>query len=860
MQLKLDPNANLKPTMPPCAVEGYVGSVILLDLLKIPAEIGNVTVTGVRVAATYPDNSTATVDCSKETDGTWSCTLPATPTSGRVANGVQFLVDGKTPSGDIVTGYVLAITELAVYTRDMTVDSGGTSWIFHFFDTPPATPKKCDTATIDGALKYYNGSAWVDFANVDLSNYATKADLSYDIVSPTVTPGTPGWSSNYAQVYNMYGELVDVSLPNRKTESTPDGDKTGWFWLNPEMVYILLSEDESATSLTADWNGFDGEDFVEYHINFSKTSPASATLTDRATNSFAASNVTTLTLTPPPRAVGKSRDFYIAANAGAAVDLAINVSGALLFNPDMSAVSLRVPAGAARTWRLRELANGAGTLIPAAFVVTGANQQNALGFTPENAANKVTSLSAQSTNTQYPSAKCVYDALAGKLSTNDATAALAQKQDRYTAWTVAKASPEAPDATVEWMDGYWKFVSGGEVVAASANDNPAATSIDDGVGTYSASRSAIIDGKQAKITASGILQGDGSGGVTAATVDSTPTANSANLVTSGGVKAALDSIDVKPTRIYNAAGTDALDDKGQLYKSSTIRSGNCFEKEVNGTTTTYAYDSSPSAFYDGKMQTVYRYKIAGNNNTFTYVPSNGKFIADNGGWELATFEKEKDPTVVGTEIASSTTGWSFTPLSETGDMDTAPYAHLAVESVPTRTIAANKAYAIGDILGDSGKAYRCKSAYTSASSSPTAPSSDTTNWEEIPVLAQKANAADLAYSFNVATVSSGTTPTVTTVADRAINSATLGSTVTAATVTLPAAVSGRSRDFFIDLTIEASTAPIIEFIDPATGTTANVTFGADALADIDTGDNLALWTELPNNRWLVNVKHEEASS
>lgn len=122
-----------------------------------------------------------------------------------------------------------------------------------------------------------------------------------------------------------------------------------------------------------------------------------------------------------------------------------------------------------------------------------------------------------------------------------------------------------------------------------------------------------------------------------------------------------------------------------------------------------------------------------------------------------------------------------------------------------------------------------------------------------------ANKAELPYSFHAATVSSGTTPTVTGLADRAINTATLGSTVTAATVTLPAAVSERSRDFFIDLTIEASSAPTLTFIDPATGTTANVAFGADSLADIAPGYNLVLFTELPNNRWLVSVKHEEAT-
>jgi len=118
---------------------------------------------------------------------------------------------------------------------------------------------------------------------------------------------------------------------------------------------------------------------------------------------------------------------------------------------------------------------------------------------------------------------------------------------------------------------------------------------------------------------------------------------------------------------------------------------------------------------------------------------------------------------------------------------------------------------------------------------------------------------NLRYSYNAATVSSGTTPTVTDLADRAINTATLGSSVTAATVTLPAATANRARDFFIDLTIEATTAPTLTFIDPATNTTANVTYGADSLADIDTGKNAVLFTEFPNYTWIVSVKHEEVT-
>jgi hypothetical protein len=50
---------------------------------------------------------------------------------------------------------------------------------------------------------------------------------------------------------------------------------------------------------------------------------------------------------------------------------------------------------------------------PAGYItgITSSDVTTALGYTPENANNKVTSISASSTDTQYPSAKCVYDAI-----------------------------------------------------------------------------------------------------------------------------------------------------------------------------------------------------------------------------------------------------------------------------------------------------------------------------------------------------------------------------------------------------------------------------------------------------------------
>ena len=48
--------------------------------------------------------------------------------------------------------------------------------------------------------------------------------------------------------------------------------------------------------------------------------------------------------------------------------------------------------------------------------VTSQDVTGALGYTPENAANKVTSVSASSTDTEYPTAKCLYD-LVGDVAT-----------------------------------------------------------------------------------------------------------------------------------------------------------------------------------------------------------------------------------------------------------------------------------------------------------------------------------------------------------------------------------------------------------------------------------------------------------
>lgn len=135
-----------------------------------------------------------------------------------------------------------------------------------------------------------------------------------------------------------------------------------------------------------------------------------------------------------------------------------------------------------------------------------------------------------------------------------------------------------------------------------------------------------------------------------------------------------------------------------------------------------------------------------------------------------------------------------------------------------------------------------------------------------------ADASDLRYDLATPEKTANGTTVAVTLQDRAVNSVDLDSTVTAATFTLPAAVTGKARDFFVYLTIAGSTAPTIYFTDPllANANDSAPTFEFGDLSDVDAGKNLILFTEVAAptetagsataTHWLVSVRHEEASA
>lgn len=102
------------------------------------------------------------------------------------------------------------------------------------------------------------------------------------------------------------------------------------------------------------------------------------------------------------------------------------------------------------------------------------------------------------------------------------------------------------------------------------------------------------------------------------------------------------------------------------------------------------------------------------------------------------------------------------------------------------------------------------------------------------------------YSFVSQTPSvSGTSATVAC-EDRAINDFTVATGITSLTITPPAAVTGRARDFFCRVTLTDSSLPTV------TLSGATIDIGASEVAGMTQGVNLLMFTEIASGHWLAS--------
>ena len=162
------------PELPLVEATTFTGAPSSVFIRGVPKSVGNWSITAVSVAVTYPDNTTTARAAVESAEGVWVATIPGTATSGRTTAGFRILADGIDENGAAVTGYVLGFADFAVLSFFPVPAPGETFFYLRYFDTMPTTAKKMDVTTIDGALKYYNGTTWLPFT--DLSNYYTKAE------------------------------------------------------------------------------------------------------------------------------------------------------------------------------------------------------------------------------------------------------------------------------------------------------------------------------------------------------------------------------------------------------------------------------------------------------------------------------------------------------------------------------------------------------------------------------------------------------------------------------------------------------------------------------------------------------------
>lgn len=139
----------------------FIGSPSTAFVRGVPPAMGSWKITAVRLAAAWPDGSIENATATQTGDGVWAATLQGTDTSGRAENGLQILADGIDETGAAVTGYVIGVCDLAVYTRDATIDVDGQSWYVRLFDSAPTPPHKGDAYFNNGVLMVYDGAQWV---------------------------------------------------------------------------------------------------------------------------------------------------------------------------------------------------------------------------------------------------------------------------------------------------------------------------------------------------------------------------------------------------------------------------------------------------------------------------------------------------------------------------------------------------------------------------------------------------------------------------------------------------------------------------------------------------------------------------
>ena len=245
------------PELPLFEATAIVGAASTAFIKRVPASVGSWHISKVFVEATYPDGSVNTIEAKVGAEGVWTATLPACNTSGRVKSGFVIFANGVDELGEPVTGYLLGVADMAIYTRDLQIVPGPTGYVLKYFDVAPETPKKGDVAPIDNVIKMYDGTQWVSLGGAsdysELDNKPSINDVELDgnktgaalgllsLIGGTLTGGVDFTNKSYPFCINKLPPAYEANLANTpKLADIASKGFIGWFPGNGS--YLVMSQ------------------------------------------------------------------------------------------------------------------------------------------------------------------------------------------------------------------------------------------------------------------------------------------------------------------------------------------------------------------------------------------------------------------------------------------------------------------------------------------------------------------------------------------------------------------------------------------------------------------------------------------
>ena len=539
-----------RPNFPLGALYVRAGSAANVALLDVPARAG-VSVTAVWMRVTNCDGESDDF-AAVQTGTLWVVDVPAAhfATPGEVPEGVEVWASGTGADGDPHT-WSIGVGDLCVLDGDSGASVPGVAWTaIKLRETAPTNPAYGDAMISSGAFYVWDGTQWVgggggggivDDNVTRTSSNAVKSSGIWSAIWGALTALPTGFTA----LYDWVVDQLDGKL------STSGGTMTGDITMNRGNAVVFGHTNGPAVytndgvTLRADTRGLIGAVALLSDIPTVPTVPTASTDTPLADGTASAGRAVTYARGDHVHPTDTTRQAKITASGILQGDGNGGVSAATIDATPTASSANPVQSGGVYT----ALANLSGDIVDDNVTRTSSNAVKSSGIWSA-IWGALTALPTGFTALY----DWVVDQLDGKLSTSGGTMTGDITMNRGNAVVFGHTNGPA----VYTNDGVTLRADTRGLIGAVAllSDIPtvptvptASTDTPLADGTASAGRAVTYargdhvhptdTTRQAKITASGILQGDGNGGVSAATIDATPTASSANPVQSGGVYTAL---------------------------------------------------------------------------------------------------------------------------------------------------------------------------------------------------------------------------------------------------------------------------------------------------------------------------------